>query len=334
VVLTVGCERKSGGPGTGGTPSEVRLGYFANLTHAQAVLGVSSGEFAAAIKPAKLTTHVFNAGPSLIEALFAGEIDIGYIGPGPALNAHVQSRGKGVRIIAGAAANGVVIVARKDRGITKLEDLKGKRIATPQRGNTQDIAARHYLLKVLGQASDENVIPIANAEQLGMMARGQIDAAWSPEPWGARLVQEAGGVVIAEEKDLWPEKRFALTLVITTPEFLAQHPDIVRRMLTVHTQWTERLQRDPASYIPELGAALNALTGQKLAAEVVQAAMARTEFLNEPLPHTLQTFAQWSSDLAGTAVPDLTGLVDTKILESLMSGAPTPAAAPASSPGH
>ena len=141
-------------------PAEVRIGYFGNLTHAQAVLGVSSGEFADAVKPAALHSKVFNAGPSLIEALLAGEIDIGYVGPGPALNGHLKSRGQGVRVLAGAAANGVVIVASKDSGISTLQDLVGKRIATPQHGNTQDIAARHYLTSVLHQADSHNVLPI------------------------------------------------------------------------------------------------------------------------------------------------------------------------------
>src|SRR5436305_14035462 len=148
---------------TSAPPTEVRIGYFANLSHAQAVLGVSSGEFERAIAPAKLKTKVFNAGPSLIEALFAGEIDVGYVGPGPALSAHVKSRGEGIRLIAGAAANGVVIVARKDSGIEKLEDLKGNRLATPHYGNTQDLAARHYLTAVLHQEQLDNVIPVANA---------------------------------------------------------------------------------------------------------------------------------------------------------------------------
>src|SRR5215218_4928494 len=211
-----GCDEapKPGAPATthptetGSMPEEVRLGYFANLTHAQAVLGVASGEYASAVAPSKLTTKVFNAGPSLIEALFAVEIYIGYVGPGPALSAHVKSQGQGIRTISGAAAHGVVIVARKDSGITKIEDLKGKRIASPQHGNTQDIAARHYLKDVLKQDKLDNVIPVPNAEQSAMMARGQIDAAWAPEPWGARLVADTGATVVAQEKDLWPSKEF------------------------------------------------------------------------------------------------------------------------------
>src|SRR5205085_2441242 len=146
--------------------------------------------------------------------------------------------------IAGAAANGVLIVARKDAGITKLEDLKGKRIATPQRANTQDIAARHYVTSVLKQGQD-TIIAVANADQGGMMERGQIDAAWVPEPWGSRLMAENGAILVAKEEDLWPDHEVTLTVVVTTPKFLAAHPDIVAKMLRVHADWTQRLAADP-----------------------------------------------------------------------------------------
>ena len=247
-LLLVACDRAQSSQQSAATsapPSEIRIGYFANVTHAQAVLGIASGDFTGAVAPAKLSTKVFNAGPSLIEALFAGEIDIGYVGPGPALSAHARSKGQGIRVISGAAANGVLIVARKDAGISTLADLKGKRIATPQHGNTQDIAARHYLIADLKQSDANNVIAVQNSEQAGMMDRGQIDAAWAPEPWGSRLIAETGAKLIAEEKDLWPEKQFSLTVVVTTPEFLAQHPDVVKKVLHGHAKWPAARQQEP-----------------------------------------------------------------------------------------
>jgi NitT/TauT family transport system substrate-binding protein len=305
-------------PAASNAPKQVRLGYFANVTHAQAVLGVDSGEFARAVAPANFTTKTFNAGPSLIEALFAGEIDIGYVGPSPAANAFLQSRGKGLRVIAGAAADGVVIVVRPGSGIEKLEDLKGKRIATPQLGNTQDISARHYLMKVLGQTNAENVIPVPNAEQASMMARGQIDAAWAVEPWGARLVSEAGAKIIGQEKDLWPEKTFTLTLVVVTPEFLEKYPDTVRQILSVHRDWTARLSKEPAKHVPTLAAALEKLTGKKLPEELIASAISRVRFTDEPLPQSIRTFAQWAVDLGmARGVPDVSAMVDTSMLEQL-----------------
>src|SRR5918993_1000204 len=161
-VLVAGCKKDST-TATGAPPAEVRIGYFPNVTHAQAVLGVSSGEFQQAVGSSKLSTKTFNAGPSLIEALFANEINIGYVGPSPVLNGFAKSKGRGLRVVAGAAANGVLVVARKDSGIKKLEDLKGRKVATPQLGNTQDVSAKHYLKYKLGDDLS-NVRPIANAE--------------------------------------------------------------------------------------------------------------------------------------------------------------------------
>lgn len=306
---------------------EVRLGYFANITHAQAVLGVNSGDFAKAVAPAVLTTRVFNAGPSLIEALFAGEIDVGYVGPGPALSAYEKSHGEGIRVIAGAAANGVLIVARADSGITSMADLVGKRIATPQLGNTQDIAARHYMIYELKQPNADNVLPVPNSEQLAMMARGQIDAAWVPEPWGARLEAEAGGKVIAEEKEFWPSKEFGLTVIVVRPAFLAEHPEVVERLLKVHVDWTHRLQNNPDEQAALLEVAMTALTGKKLDRAIIDKSLERVRFTIEPLPNTFETMAQWALDLGfAQTKPAVSKMFDTTILRKVAGAVATPAA--------
>ncbi len=284
--------------------SEVRIGYFGNLTHAQAVLGVESGEFQQAIGPGKhLVPSVYNAGPSLIEALLAGEIDIGYVGPGPALAAHARTRGRGIRVIAGAANNGVLIVARKDSGIHSLADLRDKQLATPQLGNTQDISARHYLTSVLGQEKLGNVLPISNTEQSALMQRKQIDASWAPEPWGSRLIAETGATLIARESDLWPDGQFNLTVVVTTPEFLEKHPDIVASVLNVHRNWTQRLRDEPAKYIPDLERALLKLNGKKLPPGVMAAAIKNVTFANDASESTFRVQSQWAYDLEFSLVP-------------------------------
>ena len=298
--------------------AQVRLGYFANLTHAQAVLGVASGDLERALAPLQVEPQIFNAGPSLVEALLAGEIDIAYIGPGPVLNAQVKTHGQGIRVIAGAAENGVLIVARQGSGIRTLSDLRGKRLATPQHGNTQDLAARHYLQAVLHQADSDNIIPISNAEQAGMMTRGQIDASWAPEPWGSFLIATAGAHVVAEEKDLWPGRQFALTVVVTTPEFLADHPDVIEKVLEVHRRWTRQLQSHPAYCLAQLKPALFALTGKRLPDRVLPAALARVKFTDNPSMQTFTTLADWSYQLEFTVrPPSLAGLIDTSILRKL-----------------
>ena len=324
IVGIVGCERPTSDQSRNG-PSEVRLGYFANVTHAQAALGVASGDFAKAAAPARFSTRVFNAGPSLIEALLTGNIDIGYVGPSPALNAHDKSRGRGVRVISGSATNGVIVVARKDSGITSLKDLVGKRLATPQHGNTQDIAARYYLTKVLGQKDASTIIPVPNAEQASMMTRNEIDAAWTPEPWGSRLIIENGATLVAEEKDLWPNKRFVLTVIVTTPEFLARHPDFVKKMLGVHVTWTQRLQADSQQYATQLGDALYAVNQKRLPEGVLLAALRNVEFTLDPLDETFQTMGQWAYDLGfARNSPKLEGLIDTTLLQQVRQPASEP----------
>jgi NitT/TauT family transport system substrate-binding protein len=307
-------------------PERVRLGYFANVTHAQALVGVARGDFQKSLGASKLETRVFNAGPEAVEALFAGELDVTYIGPSPAINAYLKSRGTAVRIVAGSAANGVSIVARKDSGIASTKDLAGKRIATPQFGNTQDVSARHYLKSVLSRKLKEDggeteILPVKNAEQIALFRSGQIDAAWAPEPWGARLVHEAGGVLIAEEKDLWPEKKFAITVVLVATKFLEEHPRTVERLLKAHVELTGWLNEHPSEAKAAVNAELARLTGKPVATAVLDDTFARTMFLTDPLPKTVAVFVDWSRELGFTReTQGIDGLFELKLLENAVAG--------------
>ncbi len=309
-LLVVGCSKDTQ---EAGEAPVVRIGYFANMTHAQALLGVASGDFAQALSPARVDTKVFNAGPSLIEAMIHGEIDIGYVGPGPAIAGFSASSGKGLRIISGSAANGVVIVARKDAPVEKLEDLVGKRIATPQIGNTQDISAKNYLSETLKQTDLSGVMAIANAEQASLMQRGQIDAAWVPEPWGSRLIIESGARLIAEEKDLWPSGAFATTVVVATPQFIERYPELVEKFLKVHRDWTEKLSADPAGQLPQLKDALFALTRKELPPGTLDQAIARVKFTTDPLEDSIVTMAQLAHRLGfSRQAIKLDGIIETR----------------------
>lgn len=326
--LVTGCGGPTAKPPSGAKalPAQVRLGYFANVTHAQALIGAARGDFQKALGSVPLETKTFNAGPSAVEAIFAGGLDITYIGPSPALNAYVKSRGQAVRIVSGVAANGVVIVARQDSGIAKLDDLVGKRIATPQLGNTQDVSARHYVLHVLKQPLKDkggatDVQPIANAEQLGLFKSGQLDAAWVPEPWGARLVHEAGGVIIEEERNLWPRKNFTVAVVLVATQFLEQYPEVVAAFLRAHVELTAWINahRDQAAEL--VNAEMKKLTGKPLAPQVLADSFARLTFTTDPFTDSIETFAGWASDLGFLKEkPDLSGLVDLRLLERVQTG--------------
>lgn len=312
----LGC-RGSDEPASEDAPplEKLRIGYFANATHGQAVLGVSRGSFRSVLGRTELETRVFNAGPSLIEALFAEQIDIGYVGPWPVLSGFQRSRGEGLRVVCGAAQNGVSIVARRGAGILSLEDLRGRRIATPQLGNTQDIAARRFLTKVLGQPDTKNVFCVANAEQVSLMARGEIDAAWVPEPWGERLLREADAVLVAEEKDLWPDKAFSLTVVVATPALIRSHSTLIRGLLGVHRQLTSELAVGSKEIVGELAAALQGLTGRSLPEDGLAAALGRVRFSDIASRRTFETIAQWAHELElGEGEIDYDRLIDRSFL--------------------
>src|SRR6266700_3953898 len=171
-----------------GSTTTVHLGYFPNITHAAALVGVARGTFKQALgSNATLDTKTFNAGPALIEALLAGDIDIGYVGPNPAINGYVKSHGAALRIIAGASSGGALFIVRPGANIHGPQDLNGKKLATPQLGGTQDVSLRHYLqqhgLKTADKGGTVQIIPSDNANILAMFKQGSIDGAWVPEPW-------------------------------------------------------------------------------------------------------------------------------------------------------
>jgi NitT/TauT family transport system substrate-binding protein len=271
-------------------PVKLRLGYFPNVTHATAIVGVQDGIFAKALGDGvKLSTKTFNAGPAAVEALFSDALDISYIGPGPATNAYAKSKGQAVRVIAGATSGGAALVVKPD--ITSVEQLEGKKIATPQLGNTQDIALRYWLkekgLKTTKEGGgDVSIAPQENAQTLETFKNGQIDGAWVPEPWAYRL-QQAGGKVLVDERDLWPDKRFVTTHVIVRTEFLKEHPDVVKKFLAGHVEATDQINADPAAAQKTVGDGITTLTGKSLKAEIIAGSWKTLEFTDDPIASSL-----------------------------------------------
>ena len=218
VVVAAGCRARE--PKGGAAPTTLRLGFFPNLTHGPALVGLQRGDFAKALAPLTIDPKPFNAGPEAMEALFAGALDACYVGPAPAINGYLRSHGEALVIVAGAAQNGAGLVVRKEANIRGPGDLHGKKLASPQLGNTQDVALRMYLkengLAPKDRGGDVQVMPLANADILALMKQKELDGAWVPEPWTTRLIDEAGGVLLLDEKDRWPGKKFPTTVLVVT----------------------------------------------------------------------------------------------------------------------
>jgi NitT/TauT family transport system substrate-binding protein len=281
---------------------QVRLAYFPNTTHAAALYGSAQGLFAKVLgEKATLKERVFTTGAEEIEALFAGEVDLGYIGPGPAINGFLKSRGEALQIVAGAASGGTALVARKGVTISQLKDLAGKRVAVPQIGGTQDLSLRHALPQVGLRPKDKggtvDVVQFAPADTLTLFQRGELDAAWLPEPWVARLESETGATLVLNEKSLWPQGRFSTAVVIVRSAFLKEHPELVHAVLTAHREAIVTIQKDPEAARGVIGEKLKALTGKPLPDPLLKTALARTELTTDPLKESILTFADWAKAL-------------------------------------
>jgi NitT/TauT family transport system substrate-binding protein len=306
-------------------PAVLRVGYFPNITHAQALLGRANGQFEKTLGGGvQIEWKAFNAGPSAIEALFANAIDITYVGPNPTVAGYVRSQGQAVRVIAGAASGGASLVVRKDAGIRNVADFHGKKVATPQLGNTQDVALRSWMrangLKSREKGGDVQVLPIANPDQLTLFLKGQIDAAWAPEPWAARLVHEGGGRIFLDERDLWPDRQFVITNIIVSPKFLKERPDAVKSFLRAHVELTEWINKNAAQAKQILNQQLQKETGKPLAPEVLDDAFSRMQVTYDPIRSSLlkSTDQAFDEGFLGRSKPDLSGLYDLTLLNEVL----------------
>jgi NitT/TauT family transport system substrate-binding protein len=313
-----------------GTP--VRLAYFPNLTHAVGLVGAQRGTFQKAIGAEnKLDIKAFNAGPALIEALLAGEIDLGYVGPNPAINGYVRSRGEALRIIVGASSGGALFIVRPEANIKAAADLAGKKFATPQRGGTQDVALRHYVqqngLNTADQGGNVTIVPTANPDILTLFKQGQIDGAWVPEPWGTRLLQEANGRVFIDERKQWPNGKFITTLVVVSNKFLTTQPALVKKFLAAHVDTVQFIKGNAVQARQIANAEIQRITTKALPKKVIDDAFKNVDFTYEPLADTLNVQAGYAFDLGflGATKPDLSGLYDLTLLNEVLKEKKLPA---------
>jgi NitT/TauT family transport system substrate-binding protein len=307
---------------TNGEAKSIRLGYFPNITHAPALVGVNKGFFQQALGSTKLEAKTFNAGPAAIEALFSGAIDATYIGPNPAINGWAQSKGAGLRIIAGSTSGGAGLVVKPT--ITGPADLKGKKIATPQLGNTQDVALRSWL-KQNGLTADQqgggdvSVLPQDNATSLQAFTQGAIDGAWVPEPYLSRMILDAKGKLLVNEKDLWPNGQFVTTHLIVTQDFLKKYPATVKKLLQGHLESLKYIQSNKADAETAANAQLAALSGKPLKEKVLAAAFDNLTFTDDPIASSLYTSAHHAQDVGLLKPVDLKGIYDLGPLNALLT---------------
>jgi NitT/TauT family transport system substrate-binding protein len=309
------------GSGTSSDPVTLRLGYFPNITHAPAVVGVENGIFADKLgSGVKLETKTFNAGPEAIEAIFSGALDATYIGPNPTVNAFSKSKGEAVRVVSGAASGGVALVTKPE--ITSIDQLKGKKIATPQLGNTQDVAIRYYL-KEKGLTTtkegggDVSIVPQSNSQTVETFRSGAIDGAWVPEPFVSQLVN-AGGKVLLDERDLWPDGKFVITNLIVSTKFLEAHPDVVQKLVDGQVAANDFVNSNPDEAQQSISTAIGKITGKPLDIKLIQQAWPTLEFLNDPIASSLKTGLDHAVAVGLTQPVDLNGLYDLSFLNTAL----------------
>jgi NitT/TauT family transport system substrate-binding protein len=295
--------------------STLRVGHFPNITHAQALVAHNlsrqgKGWFEERLGPGlKIEWFVYNAGPSAMEAIFAQSIDLTYVGPGPALNAYTRSNGAEVRLVAGAANGGAALVVQPDQNLKTPADFRGKKIATPQLGNTQDISCRAWLtaggLKITQLGGDAQVLPTQNPDQLSLFQQKRVDAVWTVEPWVSRLERESGGKILVEEKDV------ATTVLVSSAKFLSAQRDLARKFAQAHAELTEWMANNPEEAQKLVRAELLAETKSDMAPDLIAQSWKRIAFTAEVPRASVESFIQ-NSMKAGfiKSAPDLSKLFE------------------------
>jgi ABC transporter, substrate-binding protein, aliphatic sulfonates family len=329
-IPSIGSAQTPNNNSTGRSSNAIKvlnIGYFPNINHAQAVIGLGNGNFQKALgNDVQIHTYTFNAGPSAIEALLAKRIDVTYVGPNPAINGYVVSEGKDLRIISGASSGGAVFVVRNDSGIKSAKDFANKKFASPQLGNTQDVALRKYLqdngYKTKDNGGNVEVIPVANPDILVLFSKKQIDGAWVPEPWATKLVKEANGRTLLDERDLWPSGKFVTANIVARTDYLQQNPDVIKKLLAAHVNETIWVNDHRQEAIKAFNIELKKLTGQTIKEDELQQAWSRIEFTYDPIKLSLFKSANDAYNLGflskGKEKPDLSGIFDLTILNEVL----------------
>lgn len=315
-----------------GPATELRLGYFPNVTHASALIGADKGFFSKELGATRLTTQTFNAGPKEVSALLGGSLDAAFIGSGPAINAFDKSKGSAVRLVAGATTGGAQLVVKPD--IASPDQLAGKTIATPQEGNTQDVAFKKWLSGKnlqLGTAPNQVRVQYSdNPQTFDAFRTNQVQGGWLPEPWASRLVVDAGAKVLTDEKNEWPGGTFPTTVLLVRTEFLQQHPETVTALLRGEVAANDWAKTNPDQAKTVVNAALAKLTGKGLSQPVLDRALGNIELTVDPVAAQFPQLAkdQVTAHVA-SSVPNVHGLTDLTLLNKVLTASGKPAVAAA-----
>jgi NitT/TauT family transport system substrate-binding protein len=315
-----------------GAATEVRLGYFPNVTHAAALIGVDKGFFTKELGSTKLTTQTFNAGPDEVSALLGGSLDAAFIGSGPAINAFAKSGGAAVRLVAGATSGGAQLVVRPD--VNSPADLAGKTVADPQLGNTQDVSLKTWLAKnnLTGKVTVDNV---ANSEVLGQFKSGTVQGGWEPEPYSSELVLQGGAKVLVDESSLWPGGQFPTTVLVVRTAFLQQHPATVQALIKAELDAIDYESSNRAGAEAAVNDQLKTLTGKTLPQAVLDRAFSKIKLTVDPLAGD---FPELTKDQVTAGItkkaPGLTGFADLSALNTVLTAAGKPAVAAGSLGGN
>ncbi|CAN5648860.1 aliphatic sulfonate ABC transporter substrate-binding protein [soil metagenome] len=337
----------STGQSTNTKADSLKIGYFPNLNHAQAVIGLNNGDFEKALNNDKnlgnitLNQFVFTAGPSAVEALYAGQIDVAYVGPNPSINGYVVTGGEGLRIISGASSGGISFIVRNDSGIETVNDLGGKKFASPQLGNTQDVSLRKYLIdngfNTVDNGGNVTVVAAKPAEIITLFLKKEIDGAWVPEPLGAILKDQGKGFILVDEMDLWPpEGKFVTANILARTDYLEDNPEIIKKLLEAHvdeTLWiNQKLSKTNDTEIDEkniqelavaFNEGLNEIYGKTYPDDQIKDALSRIEFTYDPLSDSLNKIAEDANDLgyinlgSGSEI-DLGSIYDLDLLNEVL----------------
>jgi NitT/TauT family transport system substrate-binding protein len=281
---------------------KIRVAFFPSIGHIIPIVGLEEKFFEKGIgKEKQIETKLFDSGPQVIESIFSGSIDIAYVGPGPIINGFLKSDGKDIKILSGAASGGVSFIIQPNSGLESLENFDGKRIASPQISNSQDVSLRHYLeshgLKSVEKGGTVFVLNISNPDIYTLFAKGDIDGAWVPEPWATILVQELDGIRLFNEEKLWPNEEFASVLLIVRTKYLENNPETVQKWVESHEKTVTWINSNPNKSKSLFSNFLIDYMGKSLPTKIIDESFSNISITSDPIKNSVIIFAERADSL-------------------------------------